>query len=120
MSDILWPSTLQPTFNTEGFTEGFAETTIRSTVDQGPSKVRRRFTKGVGAMQATIWLTTIQYLTFKSFYDTDTAGGSLQFLMNHPVSGVPTYFRFAGPPSCAPINSSGIEWSAQFSLEVMP
>ena len=120
MPDILWPTSLQSLVNADTFSEKFANTLIRSDVEQGPPKVRRRFTKGIRQVTVSICIDADQYEDLEDFYDTETAGGSLQFLFNHPITGVPTYFRFVDPPDIKPLNGSGIKFTASMNWEILP
>lgn len=120
MSDILWPAELQQVLNTSGFANQFVDTVIRTQMDSGPDKIRRRSTTGPEPIKGSILIPTSLYATMKSFYDTDTAGGSLEFLWAHPITRDPAYFRFTAPPDITPVGAGGLQWNVDLALEIVP
>lgn len=113
-----WPGTLQQLLSEANFGIAKGETTIRSDMDIGPKKVRRRFTKGVDIFTASIYLTVTQFTLFETFYDTTLSGGSLPFTFNHPITGVATDFRFASEPVYRSIG--GGNFTVDFNWEKLP
>ena len=118
MADQYWPVTLQQLLSETGFSEREGDTLLRSDMDVGPKKVRRRFTKGIGMMTGSVWLTTDQYLDFKAFYNTTLNGGALPFIFPHPITQVPTTFRFSETPNYNSLG--GGQFAVSFSWEIMP
>jgi hypothetical protein len=114
----VWPITLQQLLNESGFGITRGETVLRSDMDSGPAKTRRRFTKSVDSYTASIWVDETQYLTFENFYDTTLNGGTLPFTFPHPITQVPTDFRFKSPPKYSPVG--GGTWSVSFEWEKLP
>lgn len=115
---IYWPSTLQSVVNEQGFTMKFGDTTIRSSNDTGPQKVRRRSTRPIDFITCSVNLTTEEFATFYTFFNTTTNGGVTPFLFNHPITGVESSFRFMGPPEITPVG--GRYFSVSMSWEIMP
>lgn len=113
-----WPVALQDRLNTESFQIKKGPTTIRTDMDVGPQKVRRRFTKAVDEYTASITITNDQYPIFESFYNTTLNGGVLAFEYNHPITQVPTDFKFKSDPVYSPMG--GEYWMVTFALEAMP
>lgn len=113
-----WPITLQGILNEDNFGLDFADTVLRSDNEIGPTKLRRRFTKGVDTYQGSINLTVAQFNIFETFYKTTLAGGSLPFTYNHPITGVPTDYRFRGRVKFSSLG--GGNFSVQFELEQLP
>lgn len=93
-----WPLTLQQILNQEGFGITFGETAVKTEMDTGPVKIRRRFTEGVDTASGTIWVTAAQYSTLKTFFDTTLNGGVERFEFDHPITGTLTEWRFRAPP----------------------
>ena len=93
-----WPISLQDKLNEDAFGLDIGETVLRSDMDVGPAKVRRRMTKSVDTLTCSIDVTTSEYSTFLYFFDTTLNGGVNQFTFDHPITGAPTDFRFGGPP----------------------
>lgn len=104
-----WPLTLQQLLNESSFGIQKGETVIRSEMDVGPAKVRRRFTKSVDTFTGSIWVDATQYVTFENFYDTTLNGGTLPFTFPHPLTQVPVDFRFKSPPKYTPVGSGTFE-----------
>lgn len=115
---VPWPVSLQQNVNTGNFNEKFGETAIRTTVDVGPMKVRRRFTRPIDVVSVGFNMTSDQYEDFKIFYNTTVNGGVTIFELNHPITGVLTNYRFMGPPTISPIG--GIVFVASMQWEVIP
>lgn len=96
-----WPSALQDVLNQAGFSLKIGETAIRSDVDIGPVKVRRRFTQGIDQITGTIYLNKDDYATFRTFFDTTLNGGVNTFNYVHPLTEATAEFRFVNPPTIA-------------------
>lgn len=101
-----------------GYSEDLPETTIRTQMEYGPDKVRRRTTVGVGRIRGSVLLTREQAATLATFYDTSIAGGALPFEWVHPRTGATTRFRLVEPPGIAQISPR--RWRASLSLEILP
>ena len=89
--------------------------TIRTSMDSGPAKLRRRFTAtpDVWAMQYT--LSTIQKQILDQFYADQ--GGVNSFSWTKPDTGETVAARFKGRPA---YQASGLLWTASVNLEIMP
>ena len=111
---VPFPSTLQNKVDAESFNYSFGDTTLRSQMDVGPAKVRRRFTRAVDMLTTSIMLDYDQYATFKIFYETTTNGGVTPFTYENPLTGASEEFRFAEPPSIQSIGGRtfrvGMKW----------
>ena len=94
-----WPSSLQQLLNQESFTVGFADTIIKSEMDIGAPKRRRRFTKAVKQMTCSIWVTSSQYSILENFYTTTLNGGIDSFEFSHPITKVLSLYKFSGAPT---------------------
>jgi hypothetical protein len=113
-----WPVSLQEKLSEQGFGIQHGDTTLRSDMDIGPAKVRRRFTRGIDKLSCSIWLTTSEYSTFRYFYDTTLNGGVNRFEFNHPITGTLTEFRFADNPKYSSLG--GGHFSVSMQWEEMP
>lgn len=98
-----WPSTLQQLLNADDFDVKFGSTTVRSSVDVGPAKVRSRFTNGVDTYSCSIFMDIDQYSTFENFYKTLLANGSQPFTFANPLTQTTDVFRFASDPEIKPL-----------------
>lgn len=118
MTNPVWPEDLPAAPLADGFQETWPDTTLRSQVDVGPAKTRRRSTAGIGKLTLAYYLTPAQCAVLKDFYQNDLAGGSLRFDMPHPVTGDSITCRFTRPP--APAAASPQRFKAAIELEVLP
>ena len=118
MTIALWPEALPAAPLAERYQETLADTLVRSKVDQGPDKLRRRTTAGVAEISASYMLDTDQSAILADFYTSTLAGGSLPFTMSHPRSGDAITVRFKRAPQLSARN--GTHYLARLELEVMP
>ncbi len=119
MTNIVWPASLPQEPLTQGFSEQAPSTAIRSQMEAGPPKVRRRFTAGVRNIECQLRLTPAQVDTLDAFFGSTVAGGALPFDWKHPRGGTAVTFRFVEPPSYTPV-ARGTLWQASLRLEILP
>lgn len=115
---ISWPISLQELLSEQNFGITVGDTVLRSDMDIGPQKLRRRFTKGIDTFSASIYLTQAQYITFDAFFKTTLNGGVEVFEFDHPITQVLTEFRFVGVPQYSSIG--GGNYTASFTWEELP
>ena len=113
----VWPVTLPQFVSVEGFQETPPDLLLRTQMDAGPPKVRRRFTAGVRGFKATVRLTQAQVQVLDAFFVGTLAGGALSFDWTHPRTGVNSSFRMSRP---AYSSEGGDSWVAGFELELLP
>jgi len=118
-TSIVWPTALPQLVEQDGFQETPPNTTIVSTMDIGPKKIRRRSTKGVRAFSQKMFMTQEQKDIFDAFYVTTTKSGSLHFMFPRPGSEVSTemWFKAGDTPSYGSPVAGNIYVS--FSLEML-
>ncbi len=119
MTNPVWPATLPQEPLAQGYAERAPDTVIRTQMEAGPPKVRRRFTAGVRSIECRLRLIPAQVDTLDAFFNTTVAGGALPFDWKHPRTGTAVTFRFVEPPSYAPV-ARGALWQASLRLEVLP
>ena len=112
-----WPGTLPTIFQVQGFKEDGADNLIRSSMDVGPAKVRRRTTTNVRNHAGSMWLTDTQYSALRTFFETTVSYGSQSFTMDD-VHGTNRDFRFVKPPEYSSIGPG--YWEVKLSLEELP
>jgi hypothetical protein len=111
-----WPAGLPG-----GFLEGTDKQTgednlLRSAMDVGPAKVRRRTTAGAGILEGTLMLDQGQFDLFLQFWRTTTRAGALAF----SFYGV-ALFRFRQAPSWTTVRTAlGPHYQVTMNLEVLP
>lgn len=111
-----WPSTL-PTLQLSDYSETLADNVLRTQMEYGPNKLRRRTVSNVGQMAGSIIIGPSQRLDLITFYTTTVASGTLQWTMRHPVTGATISVRFTGPPQ---LSAVGNKFRASITLEVLP
>lgn len=114
-----WPASLPQTPLIDGYQEAFPDVRLRTVMDAGPAKMRRRYTAAVTPIECRMVLTAAQVATLKTFYDTTLTGGTASFSWSNPRTSSAVTFRFAEVPIVSRISGS-IYYSAPLSLEIMP
>jgi hypothetical protein len=107
----------------DGYDSGVDDAKLRTEMDAGPAKIRRRFTAVPEAMNVRLVMTATQLNAaspngFMAFYVTDTSHGSAEFTWVNPRTGSVATCRFVGAPACRPLG--GTAWEVTFRMEVMP
>lgn len=115
---VAWPATLNNTLDVDSFSYKIGDTTIRSDMDIGPQKVRRRHTKSVDTISCSQKISFSLYQDLYDFFDIDLNGGVNTFSFNHPFTGLPMECRFLGPPEIRPIG--GVEFTLSMQWEIVP
>lgn len=113
-----WPAILPTAPLNDGFRETMPVTTVRTDMEAGPTKVRRRTTAGVRKLTLAYLLTKAQVETLENFVAGDIAGGALSFTFSHPRTSTLVNCRFARLPEYATLNGGFFKTS--FELEVLP
>lgn len=114
-----WPSSLPaPLLTDYGFET--SDATVRTDMDAGAARVRRRFTAAPDMLQAGWKFTEAQMATFRTFFETDLSMGAAWFnltIKDGRVAGlVSREVRFAAPWRAAFIPGYG--WHVSATLEV--
>ena len=118
MANIVWPSSLPQRPTVGGYQEHFADTVLRTAMEAGAAKTRRRFTAAPRQIEVTFRVNAAQAATFKSFFEETTAGGALPFDWVHPREGTSAEFRFVEAPRVYAV--TGTLFSVAVKLEQMP
>jgi len=112
-----WPGTLPDFFQVGGYTEKGADNLIRTNMDVGPAKVRRRTVTNIRSIVGNMWLTSAQYTAMKTFFEVTQAYGSLTFTMDD-AHAVNQTWRFVKPPVYTTVGPNN--WQVKLDLEEMP
>lgn len=123
MSDVAWPPSLTRTPRVANLEEKTPRVVLRSDVDVGPAKIRRRLTGGTRQFSIELDLRRTELATFDAFFITTTKGGALSFSWKNPRTGDVADFRFLDEPSYSPRapRGDGTEWwTASFNVEMLP
>lgn len=119
MANPVWPASLPQDVLVEGYDEAMPDLALRTEMDAGPAKVRRRFTAGVRTFKVGSAMTRAQVATLDTFFVTTVQGGALSFDWTHPRTQAAATFRFTRPPRTAP-EAGGQRWRVELELEIMP
>lgn len=118
MATQVWPVSLPQRPLIRKLQEVAPELRLRTNMDAGPAKMRRRFQAGVRPFVVSMVLTGAQVETLDAFFGTTLQGGTLRFDFTHPRTGVTGEFRFVEPPQYSGVSPGTYEASMQ--LELMP
>ncbi|MCL2808628.1 MAG: hypothetical protein FWD24_01040 [Treponema sp.] len=94
MAEITWPQTLPLTLRMEGLSAKRNSAVIRTTMDAGPRKTRRRYTASVKIYTGTMFLDAAGRSELEQFYTTALADGVLRFNFTDPQTLEFAEFRF--------------------------
>lgn len=114
-----WPSGKRFTPLVGSLQESPANNIIRSTMDKGPEKVRRRTTANIRPISFTLLLSTADVVVMDDFFNNITYGGSDEFDYTHPRTKALVSARFKDAPSYQENGGVGL-YKVQVSLEIMP
>jgi len=113
-----WPATLPQELFISGYGQSFPDVAIKSEMDAGPAKVRRRFTAGVEPVSGTQIYTAAQLGYLETFYNTTTLGGTLRFSWTKPPAhSEACEMRFTEVPNWTKVED---EYEVSLSFEVLP
>lgn len=117
-----WPSTLPQLPLSDSYSESPQSQVLRSSMDAGPPKTRRRFTAATRAIPMSFTLTNAQVEIFETWFDADIQGGSLPFDMIQPRTGIAVTMLISGEPpyQLTPIGTGSEYWRLSMQLEVQP
>lgn len=113
-----WPATLPQSALAQKYNEKPPKTVLRTEMDAGPAKVRRRFTAGVRQFRIGLVLTKTQVATLDTFFVTTTNDGADQWTWKNPRTNSAANFRFVEEPTYT--HRSGDYYFVQLTLEQLP
>lgn len=113
-----WPGTLPENIWKPGYRETPRPSFIRSRVDVGPAKVRRRTTIDITDFVVELRMTAAQTELLDTFYTTTLIGGTQPFTWVHHRTGDAITYRFLKKPEMAP--GAGTRWIVVMHLEDIP
>lgn len=125
MPSAVWPPSLPQGPRLEDLEETPPTLAIRTAMDVGPAKVRRRAVAGVTTWTMSVVLeSAAQRATFREFFLEACEAGAVPFDWRNPSTGAPAVFRWVGVPKikAASMRSAvgGGRYIARFTLEEMP
>ena len=122
MANAVWPGSLPALPLRQGFTGTFGNNTVSTPTDIGPPKVRRRTTKRVDSLDATLRMSTAQLGIFLDFFTNTLGDGARRFDDTDPIFGTAITYRFRdleqSPPKWVPAPSPGM-WDVTVALQTV-
>lgn len=112
-----WPGTLPQNFQTSGYQETGANNTIRTQMEVGPDKVRKRTSSDVRTVTGRMYITGAQYTIMRDFYENLHEYGALSFTKDDE-HGTNRTWRFVKPPAYTHIGADN--WWVRLEIEELP
>ena len=103
----VWPASLPQRFLLQGYREQLPDPVIRTQMDAGPPKARRRYTAAYRPIQGRLHCSAAQTATLEEFHQTVCAGGSLPFDWVNSRTGAVATFQWRGAPTIDPEHRDG-------------
>jgi hypothetical protein len=114
MADIFYPELLPSGLLADGFSKKPQSNVIRTTMDAGPKKTRRRYTARTIKYSGKQIFDEAELMVFEQFYHNVIADGALRFNFTDPISQETAEFRFTEDYTVNPIDG---QYEVQMSLE---
>jgi hypothetical protein len=114
-----WPAALPQRVQATDYEEQQPETLLRTQMDAGPAKVRRRFTAAPRPLRVALRMTREQVELLEAFVRDDLMDGALPFTWVHPRTEVLATLRLTAPYVLVP-QARGLRWRVLLQLEVLP
>lgn len=118
MASITWPGNVPEKPLVDGYNEQVGSTTVRTPMDVGPDKVRRRTTAAVDRLSMRFLMTETEIGNLDTFYDSTTSQGALRFDFTHPRTGNTVEARFVERPRWRLRTDD--DYEVNVTLEVLP
>jgi hypothetical protein len=96
---IAWPAELPAC--AQSWDEQDVPVVVRTQMDIGPPKVRRRYTRTMRNARVGFTMTHAEAMRLRDFFELDTQGGVYEHQFVHPFRGELERFRFVEPPTIA-------------------
>ena len=94
MTSITWPVSLPQVMRLDGLSGKKKSNVIRTTMDAGPAKARRRYSVTTKTFEGSVILNGTQRAILESWHDNTLGNGALRFTMKDPQTLKVCEFRF--------------------------
>lgn len=118
MTNAVYPAGLPQYVETSGYAEGQPALVLRTPMEVGAAKVRRKATTAPRPFKLPVLLDGAQVGTFEDFVHGSLRGGEEPFDWVHPRTRASTTFRFRKPFTLAALG--GPLWRATMDLWLLP
>lgn len=112
-----WPLTLPQELASDAYQETFPDIFLRTSMEVGPAKSRRKVTTNVVPITSYIILSLAQTIILDAFYQ-EISGGATSFSWTHPRLGTTAQMRFTTQPIYSSLKGS--YYKATLNLEILP
>ena len=116
MTGITWPAELPQVLILDGLTAKRKSAVVRTEMDAGPAKQRRRYTISTKEFSGAMLVTEEQRAILEAFYNDVLAAGVLRFVMKDPQTLEYAEFRFLDEYEEESVDG---HWKITMSLEKM-
>ena len=117
MTSIIWPVSLPQVMRLDGLSGKKKSNVIRTEMDAGPVKARRRYSVTTKAFEGSVILSETQRAVLEDWYDNTLGNGTLRFAMKDPQTLTVCEFRFTDDYT-EEQTGDGL-WKINLSLEKM-
>lgn len=114
----VWPSGLPQEILLNSYSESFPNNLLKTEMETGIAKVRRRMTSMSRPIDGGIVLTKAQVSTFKTFFNTTLSSGAYRFEWTDPITEATVEMRFTSQPTIKAL--SGELFDISLPLEILP
>jgi len=115
----IWPVEL-PQQMELGESETPPDVMLRTKMDIGPDKIRRRFTAGVRMVRGFVEMSATNIASFDGFFVSTLKHGSIPFDWVLPRSGAAVTYRFVEVPQYESVADRKNWYRVKLSLEILP
>lgn len=120
MANISWPSDVPQKPLVDGYQENEENNVIRTQMDQGPDKVRRRTTDNVQNYQMVFRMDDTEKSNWQDWYENTVKHGSLKFDFDDPTDGNTYEWRLVIPPEPQWSSQGGNIFDLRIQMEKLP
>jgi len=117
MATFSWPAALYGFILRGSYKESPPDNTMRSEMDVGPPKTRRRSTANTRPFQIDHFFTAANLVIFDELYDNTLESGSLPFNYRHPRTQVIGEYLFSEKPAYVEL---GQGYKVTTKMELLP
>ncbi len=123
MATVAWPAALPLRVYGGGYQETRVDALLRTPLELGPAKVRRRHTATQQLRRLTIELHQSERAAWDAFLNS-IAGGADAFTWKNPVTGATEKVRLLMPEGGITLQQAAsrgpLRWTLQLELEIVP
>lgn len=102
---VAWHTSLPTDILSDGFNQQTAPNAIRTKMEAGLDKLRRRYTTEIVNISVSMVVTFAEYTILETFFNTTLEAGTLSFNFTDPVDSTEYEYRFLEPPAYSVFNS---------------